>query len=319
GTNMFLTMRSTVQEADRCRDTSAGAVLAAMSHGALMGARGNSGVILSQIIGGLARATAGEEAIDAARLVAGMEEGSAAAYQGVTTPAEGTILTVIRDASVAARAHLESGDPGIGAILEAAVEGARESVQRTPALLPVLAEAGVVDAGGLGLSLLLEGMLRSLRGEPLDAPDPATQGAVSTNWLAVTEQRHATQDSLYGYCTEVLVASRGLDGDAMRNRINTLGDSVLVVGDDRLLRVHVHTDDPGLVLSHGTSVGSLLQVKVDNIRSQAEQFLQMHEDRTAVPGSAEPGGLSSVAVVAGEGMAAVFRSVGCTRTISGAE
>lgn len=314
GTNMFLTMRSTMQEANQCADISAGGMLAAMSHGALMGARGNSGVILSQIVRGIAEAGRGMQAMDAAGFVSGLEQGAAAAYKAVTKPVEGTILTVVREVAEDARRRLNGSGPDLLPLLEAAVQTAHDSVGRTPALLPVLAEAGVVDAGGLGLSYLLEGMLRSLRGESLEA-ESTEAGSVGGDWLQMTEQRHTTEESLYGYCTEVLVSGAGLDPDSIRERMVELGDSVLVVGDSSLVRVHVHTDDPGAALSCGTAVGSLVQVKVDNIRSQAEQFVQMHEERQVRPPAA--GAVSTVAVVAGEGMAEVFESVGCTRVVAG--
>ncbi|HSP54478.1 MAG TPA: DAK2 domain-containing protein [Dehalococcoidia bacterium] len=314
GTNMFLTMRSTMQEAEGCTDDSVGGMLAAMSHGALMGARGNSGVILSQIIRGMAQAGQGMTALDAAGFVAGLEQGAAAAYKAVTKPVEGTILTVVREVAEDARKRLNGSAPDLVPLLESVVDAARESVARTPTLLPVLAEAGVVDAGGLGLSYLLEGMLRRLKDEPLEVDESEAEG-VGQDWLEMTEQRHATEESLYGYCTEVLVAGSDLDPDAIRAKMLALGDSVLVVGDESLARVHVHTDDPGAVLSQGTSVGSLMQVKVDNIRRQAEKFVQMHEERLGAPEEAPA--VCVVAVVAGEGMAEVFQSVGCTRVVSG--
>jgi DAK2 domain fusion protein YloV len=311
---MYLTMRSSMDEARRCPDDTAGAMLTAMSRGALMGARGNSGVILSQIIRGVAKAMDGAGEADSRIITAGLEEGSAAAYRAVTKPVEGTILTVIRDVSEAARNRLAGGPPAIAELLETAVEAARDSVARTPTLLPVLAEAGVVDAGGQGLYVLLAGMLRHLRGEPagVAAAGPET---IEQQWLSVVEQRHATEESPYGYCTEVLVSGSKLDVDGVRRRILELGDSVLVVGDDRMLRVHVHTDDPGQVLKEGTAAGALVQVKVDNIRSQAEQFVQMHEERLAAP--APPEAISTVAVAAGEGMARILESMGCTRVVSG--
>ncbi len=314
GTNMYLTMRSSMDEARRCPDEAAGAMLAAMSRGALMGARGNSGVILSQIIRGVAKAIDTAPEADARLITAGLEEGSAAAYRAVTKPAEGTILTVIRDVSESARRQVDSGRPAIPELVETAVVAARESVARTPTLLPVLAEAGVVDAGGQGLYVLLEGMLRYLRGEPTDvaAGGPET---IEQEWLSVVEQRHATEESPYGYCTEALVSGTGLDVDGLRRRVLELGDSVLVVGDDRMVRIHVHTDDPGQVLKEGTTAGSLIQVKVDNIRSQAERFVQMHEERLAAP--APPEAISTVAVAAGAGMARILESVGCSRVVSG--
>ena len=321
GTNMYLTMRSTMEEAQRCREEGVGAMLAAMSRGALMGARGNSGVILSQIIRGMARAADGAETVGPAQLVVGLEEGSAGAYKAVTKPAEGTMLTVMREAAQAAREKLSERRHDVVSIMELTAQAARESVARTPTLLPVLAEAGVVDAGGQGLWVLLDGMVRHLKGEPLDAALPAAEEAVGQEWLTVTERLHEQEESLYGYCTEFLIAGAELEPDAVREQILELGDSVLVVGDDRLVRVHVHTDDPGAALSRGTRVGSLLQVKVDNIRQQADRFLELHEARQAVPAGpaapALPQAISTVAVAAGEGLARVFRSVGCTQVVSG--
>jgi fatty acid kinase len=310
GTNMYLTMRSTMEEADRCSDTSAGAVLAAMSHGALMGARGNSGVILSQIIGGLARGVDGATDVTAKSLSVGLEQASQAAYKAVTKPAEGTILTVIREVSEAVTKANRSGD--LGSLLDTASSTAKASVEKTPSLLPVLREAGVVDAGGLGLSVLFEGMLRHIRGEPLEMAVAAE--TVEEDWLAATGARHETEDSLYGYCTELLIGGRELDLESIRGRVMSLGDSVIVVGDPQLVRVHVHTDDPGAALGLGTGAGQLVQVKVDNIRKQAERFVEMHGE---MRGEVEAPPLSTVAVVAGEGMERLFRSLGCTRTIPG--
>jgi dihydroxyacetone kinase-like predicted kinase len=219
-------------------------------------------VILSQIIGGLAKGVDGADAFTPPLLVAGLENAAAAAYKAVTKPAEGTILTVIREVSEAAAG---ANAPDIASLLELAVSEAKASVQRTPSLLPVLAEAGVVDAGGLGLSVLLD--------------DAASAETVEQGWLEATGARHDTEDSLYGYCTEVLISAVGVDVDAFRERVLTLGDSVIVVGDPELVRVHVHTDDPGAALTLGTEVGQLVQVKVDNIRKQAERFVDMHEQR----------------------------------------
>ncbi len=315
GTNMYLTMRSVMEEAQRCPEEGAGAIMAAMSQGALMGARGNSGVILSQIIRGMTRAVGEAESVDAATWVKGLEEGAAGAYKAVTKPAEGTILTVMREASEAARQTFDSEGPDILGVMEVTLEAASQSLERTPTLLPVLAEAGVVDAGGKGLLVLLDGMTRHLKGEPMDVAAGVPEEQVGQEWLAVTSQLHGQEESLYGYCTEFLIGGKEMEPDSVRNRMLELGDSVLVVGDDRLVRVHVHTDDPGAALSHGTGVGSLLQVKVDNIREQADRFLEMHEGRAEV--EAQPEAISTVAVAAGEGMASVFRSVGCTKVVTG--
>ena len=318
GTNMYLTMRSVMEEARRGDAPAAGATIEAMSRGALMGARGNSGVILSQVIRGMAAAVGDAEALDAALWVAALEEGAANAYKAVSKPAEGTILTVAREAAAGARAALDGCGGDIIPLMEATLRAAEESLERTPELLPVLKEAGVVDAGGKGLVVLLDGMTRHLKGEPLETVAAEAEGHVGREWLAVTSQLHGQEESLYGYCTEVLISGQGLDPDHLRNRMMEIGDSVLVVGDERLVRVHVHTDDPGAALSEGTGLGSLLQVKVDNIREQADRFLERHErDAPAAEREAEAGTVCTVAVAAGDGMASVFRSVGCTKIVSG--
>ncbi|HEY5638505.1 MAG TPA: DAK2 domain-containing protein [Dehalococcoidia bacterium] len=316
GTNMHLTMRSTMEEADRCQDLAAGAVLAAMSHGALMGARGNSGVILSQIVRGLAKAVEGVAEIDPKALAAGFQQGSDTAYKAVTQPTEGTILTVIRDVASAA-ADNANGD--VDALMVAAVDAARDSVARTPELLPVLAEAGVVDAGGQGLFVLLEGMLRHLHGEATEGEAAAADSDVEKEFLSLVEQHHQAEESPYGYCSEVLIEGKSLPVEDLRERVLAMGDSVLVVGDESLVRVHVHTDDPGGLLSLGTDAGSLVQVKVDNIRHQAERFVELHQEpgELAASAPAPQSLISSVAVAPGEGLADVFRDVGCSLVVSG--
>jgi DAK2 domain fusion protein YloV len=316
GTNMYLTMRSTIEEAQKCTDETAGGMLAAMSHGALMGARGNSGVILSQILRGVARAMADAETMGPRELADGLTEGSTAAYRAVTKPVEGTILTVIREVAEHAMASVNGGAADLLSTVEGVVEAAKESVDRTPTLLPILAEAGVVDAGAQGLYVLLEGMLKHLRGEELGEP-PAAPTNVEQEWLHVVEQRHETEASPYGYCAEVLLEGRSLDVDDLRETVLKLGDSVIVVGDEEMVRIHVHTNDPGAVLTRGTQVGQLAQVKIDNINRQAQRFVEMHhaEPSSLVPVAAAV--MSTVAVAPGEGLAEVFRSTGCEQVVSG--
>jgi len=316
GTNMHLTMRSTMEEADRCQETEAGAVLGAMAHGALMGARGNSGVILSQIVRGMALAVKGAAELDPKTLAAGFQQGSDTAYKAVTQPTEGTILTVIRDVASAAG---DNANGDVAGLMAAVVDAARDSVARTPDLLPVLAEAGVVDAGGQGLFVLLEGMLRHLRGEAIEGEEAMTDGSLEKEFLSVVEQHHEAEESPYGYCTEVLIEGRDLPVDELRERVLAMGDSVLVVGDESLVRVHVHTDDPGLLLTLGTGAGSLVQVKVDNIRHQAKRFVELHheQDEAVASGSVPESRISSVAVVSGDGLADIFRDVGCSQVVSG--
>ena len=320
GTNMYLTLRSTLEEAYGDGDRGAGEMLEAMAKGALIGARGNSGVILSQIIRGLARAAREQQRIDAVGLAEGLREGAASAYTAVSQPREGTILTVAREAADAAQVEANRGGGDVLAVMAAAAAAARESVARTPDLLPVLAEAGVVDAGGQGFYVMLEGSLRYLRREEEEASVGAPVGreALERDWLTVTsqahDQMHAIGQAMYGYCTEFLVSGEGLPVDGVREQMLKLGDSVLVVGGETLVRVHVHTDDPGAALSFCTTFGRLNQVKVDNIEAQAEQFLAMHQLQTE---AAEPSDIATVVVVAGEGMEQIFRSVGATAVVHG--
>jgi DAK2 domain fusion protein YloV len=320
GTNMYLTLRSTLDEAYRADSDRAETMLAAMARGALMGARGNSGVILSQIIRGLAQAAREEQRLDAAGLARGLRDGAAGAYKAVTQPREGTILTVAREAAAAAEGETHRNGRDVLAVMTAAAAAARESVARTPTLLPVLAEAGVVDAGGQGFYVMLEGWLRYLRGEEEEVPvgAPLAREELERDWLSVTSQMHtqmqAMGQAMYGYCTELLLSGQAVPVDDVRERMLELGDSVLVVGDETLVRVHVHTNDPGAALSCCTAYGRLDQVKVDNIEAQAEQFLAMHQRQAA---AAEPSDIATVTVVAGEGMEQIFRSVGATTVVRG--
>jgi DAK2 domain fusion protein YloV len=305
GTNMALTMRATVDAAAGAETVSE--VMRAMARGALMGARGNSGVILSQFIRGLAGI------LDLCRSVGGVELAGAlgsaadAAYAAVGAPVEGTILTVAREA---ARGACEQAavTHDIEPVMAAAAGAAHAAVQRTPDLLPVLREAGVVDAGGLGLAVLFDGALRYLRGEPL--PEQAEDaGAIATDWLTQAEAAHGHGDG-FGYCTEFVVSGIDIPLDRLRARLQGIGQSVLVVGEPVLARVHVHTDDPGRALSIGAGLGRLANVKVDDMEAQAEALAA----RTPPTGP-----LSIVAVAAGRGLIETLRAVGAERVVTGGQ
>lgn len=306
GTNMLLTLRSTLEEASRLdptgREVTLGELMEALSRGALMGARGNSGVILSQMVRGLAQAARHRRELDAETLAAGLEEAARLAYQAVANPREGTMLTVARETAEAVRARFQAGERDLVALLTAAAEVARESVERTPQLLPILAEAGVVDAGGQGLWLLLDAIARHLRGEPLEEAPALAPAHVQRDWLQQTQELHAAEPSLYGYCTQFLVAGQALRPEAIRARLEEMGDSVVAVGDERLVRAHVHTNDPGGAIRVGTDVGELLEVRIENIRQQAGLFFQLQE-------SLQPTA-AVVAVAPGDGLAQTLRSLG---------
>ena len=305
GTNMALTIRAAVDAARGAEEI--GEVTRAMARGALMGARGNSGVILSQLIRGFAGTLDLCERVGGQELAGALSSGAATARTSVSNPVEGTILTVAAEAARGAR-ETAATSPDILLVLEAAARAAHGAVQRTPELLPVLKEAGVVDSGGLGLAVLLDGALRYLRGEPL--PEAAEDaGRIDAAWLGGMDAAHAHEGG-FGYCTEFVLTGLDIPLDTLRTRLQGLGDSVLVVGEPTLARVHVHTADPGLALSAGAEVGRLSQVKVDDMEAQAEQLAA----RTPPTGP-----LSVIAVAAGRGLIEALRAMGAERVVTGGQ
>ena len=313
GTNMLLTMRSSVEEAYQSGNSTVASVAEALAQGALMGARGNSGVILSQIWRGAAIGLKGKKALTGRDLAVALVQASQTAYKGITNPAEGTILTVMKDAASAARKEAETTDDAVE-VLEAAVNAAGESVANTPTLLPVLKQAGVVDAGGQGLLTILDGALRYLRGEAEQMQFRKPQivaSSVSGPLKAATMS--ATDEVPFGYCTEFLLKGEGLDPDAIRTRLQRKGQSLITVGDDTTVRVHIHTLDPGNVVRYATSLGTMHQVSIRNMDEQHQDFLRMQKDRMPDVD------VATVAVVAGDGLEEVFASLGATAIVSGGQ
>ncbi len=310
GTNMHLTLRAALDELARTDGGGVGAVAQALAHGALMGARGNSGVILSQVLRGFAGALQGRDQADGPALAAAFAAAREAAYAALSEPVEGTILTVIREA---AEALADAPPPTAGETLALAARAALAAVDRTPELLPVLKEAGVVDAGGLGLGVILEGLRRSLAGEPLDV-DLAPQSAVQAAWRSEAASLHRSEHGERGYCTEFIVHGDDLDGEALRLHLDGLGTSLLVVGGDDLLRVHLHTTHPDDAVACGRLMGELTNVKVDNLEEQISSFM---DGETAV--APVTTGIDVVAVAAGGGIEAAFRSVGVTHLVEGGQ
>jgi len=242
GTNMFLTMRSTMEEADRAPLNNVAAVVKAMAQGALMGARGNSGVILSQFFRGLAKGLAEKESITGSDWALALSEASRTAYKGLSQPVEGTMLTVIRDASTAAEVAAQTDPDDLTIVAEAAVEAAKDSVAKTPLLLPVLREAGVVDAGGQGVYILLEGALRYLRGEMEEMQYRSPQMVTADLPLSSTAaELIAEPEEPYGYCTNFLLEGQKLNLDKIRKKLEDKGESLVVVGDEATVRAVSYT------------------------------------------------------------------------------
>lgn len=329
GTNMLLTMQAAMREVGQTSSRSAGEVFAALAHGALLGARGNSGVILSQIIRGFSRSIDGREAITTSDFAEAMEEGSRTAYKGVVKPVEGTILTVVRLASVASTRAASASDDFLFVIGET-VEAAREAVIKTPDLLPVLKEAGVVDAGGQGLLVILEGIHKYLKGEPLGE----IEFGVSPENLA-----QITREEGWGYDIQFHIRGPGLDVEQIRARISSMGESALIVGDDTLVKVHVHAPNPGEIVKYGADQGPLVNVSIENMQEQYVDFVAGHtadqrvgaENQGSVqspnfafqgkamrPVKAEDiAGIATIAVVPGNGLQRIFQSLGVGAIVSG--
>ena len=314
GTNMLLTMRSCIEEAYRAPDHSVSAVTQAMARGALMGARGNSGVILSQIWRGLALGLANKESFTCSDLANALLLASTMAYKGLSNPVEGTILTVVREAASAAKTQASSASNDLVSLMEKIVTAAGESVANTPRLLPVLREAGVVDAGGQGLYTLLEGALRYLKGEVEEMQFRKPQIIVSEIPAATRLPQMVTADEEpYGYCTEFLLKGKELNPDKIRDRLDKKGQSLIVVGDESTVRVHIHTLDPGSVIRYATSLGTMHQVLIRNMDEQHQGYLEMQKERMPAVD------IAIIAVVSGDGLADVFRSLGVTTIVPGGQ
>ena len=294
GTNMLLTLGSALDETSGKSYGSPEEASRACARAALMGARGNSGVILSQMIRGACEVLADSRSLDAEAFASGLEGSKERAYASVREPVEGTMLTVIKDAALAARQAAEGGDADLLSVAGAARQAAHESVRRTPELLDVLREAGVVDAGGLGVAVVLDGVYACVSGQEIEVPEDGEDGAPDL------EAIHA-QEEAWGYCTEFLV--EGFDGDveAFKERVYASGRSVLVVAQDDVVKVHVHTQDPGAALSYAGSFGRLAGVKVDDMEAQV---------RSRGPEKRPAARLGVVAASRGEGNRALFEQMG---------
>ncbi|RMG96927.1 MAG: DAK2 domain-containing protein, partial [Chloroflexi bacterium] len=320
GTNMLLTMKSAYGRIQNNTENHVGKVAGELAHGALMGARGNSGVILSQIWRGLAKALKDKETFNADDLAAAFQQAADTAYGGVMRPVEGTILTVIREgAQEAADAARKSKD--LRFVLERVLERCQQALERTPEQLPILKQAGVVDSGGQGLVFLLEGMLRYVHGQMHGLETQTTQAAhMPAQAMAVPEGGSLE----YPYDVQFILIGENLDVETVRQTIDNMGDSTVVVGDPQTIKVHVHVKDPGVPLSYGASLGKLTDVVVENMQLQMEEIVNPAatpaNDPPEIPEvTIEPGQIGVIAVAPGEGLAQVFRSLGVAFVVNGGQ
>ena len=319
GTNMSMTFKAAVKEIENLNSESIGETSKKLAKGALMGARGNSGVILSQILRGISKGLEGKTSVDSVELANAFVEGSKAAYKAVMKPTEGTILSVIRAASEGA---IKSNKTDIVELLNEVVLEAKIMLDKTPELLPALKKAKVVDSGGMGLYIILQGMHDALKdGIKAEIKDIAAGNSTGTNAQGTEEI-----DIKFGYCTEFIILGDASKAKAFQDEIEPLGDSMIVVGYDDVIKVHIHTNDPGLVLSKAVAVGELSKIKIDNMREEHRELLTSKEEQQKIAEeqakaevAVEKKKYAFISVAMGEGITHVLKDLGVDYVIEGGQ
>ncbi|MDV4151210.1 DAK2 domain-containing protein [Clostridium sp. AL.422] len=318
GTNMSATFKAAVKEIEGLNTESIGEASKKLAKGALMGARGNSGVILSQILRGISKGLEGKTSVDSVQLAIALQEGSKAAYKAVMRPTEGTILSVIRAASEAA---IDTDVKDIVDLMDVVVKEAKVMLDKTPDLLPALKKAKVVDSGGMGLLIILKGMLEAIRDDikaeikDIKPSEAKMQGAQGTEDI----------DIKFGYCTEFIILADASHADKFRDDITPMGDSQVVVGYEDVIKVHIHTNDPGAVLAKAVKLGELSKIKIDNMREEhrevllsKEEYKQKNENKEEIT-EIENKKYAFVAVAMGEGITNIFKDLGVDHVIEGGQ
>lgn len=321
GSNLYATVQAAFRDVVNSEDTSAAIISAKLAHGALLGARGNSGVIFSQILRGLAQGLDKKPTFSALDLAFALDEAQRLAYRAVIKPVEGTILTVVRETAEAAMASAKRGDDLV-LMMQEFIIAARQSVARTPDLLPTLKQAGVVDAGGQGFCTILEGVWRYVRGESgqvttasviAGSTKPELESAVKKGRVKIEEE--------FGYEVVFLLRGEKLDVEGIRQSIIDMGGvSTVVAGDEKMLKVHTHIDWPGKILDYGVGLGSLLDINIENLQEQSLTYAAESEaEHTLEQVQPLTQQIATVAVVAGPGFDRVFRSIGVTSIVPGGQ
>ena len=324
GTNMSLTMRSGIERCQDDESPTAGEIAGQLAQGTFFGARGNSGVILSQFFKGFSDALQGRDVCSAADLANALDMARVASYGAVGNPREGTMLTVIRRAAEAALEADQGSD--FAGVMEAAFGASCIALKNTPEQLPVLKEAGVVDSGGLGVVVILGGALEALDPERSRSVGAETglEGIIDSSMASlggsgqIQDQGfvHSSLEENWGYCTEFIINGDGLSLEQVRRDCEAMGRSTVVVGDSQHVRVHVHMEDPGAAISYGVALGSVSNVKIENMDEQNVEWAAGHGSSPA-PSIGAP--LTVVAVAAGQGLAALFSESGCGHVIEGGQ
>lgn len=320
GTNMNLTLQAVLKSLDKPNLNTCGQVAQAVASGSLMGARGNSGVILSQLFRGLAKSLERKDVITGLEFAQALAAGVETAYKAVGRPVEGTILTVAKDAAKIAQARAR-GEADMAKLMRAIIEQAEKTLAKTPDLLPVLKRAGVVDAGGQGLVFIYQGFLLALLGQPLTL-DTAGAVAVAPPPSRVEAEPFAALEIEFLYCTEFLINKPKIDEDKLRPQFEPLGDSLLVVGDSDVIKVHMHTNHPGRAMEIALQYGVLSDIKIENMMEQHAETQWVSEALPEVEVAPIPGegkGIGVVAVAAGAGIATVLKSLGVDVIVEGGQ
>src|SRR5216683_1724586 len=321
GSNMYATIQAAFRDVINCEDTSAGVISARLAHGALLGARGNSGVIFSQILRGLAQGLEKKQTFSALDLALALDEAQRLAYRAVIKPVEGTILTVVRETAEAALISAKRGDDLV-AMMQEAIIAARQSVAHTPDLLPTLKQAGVVDAGGQGFCTILEGVWHYIRGESGQVTTASLLTSTTTPILDSTVKKGRVKiEEEFGYEVVFLLRGEKLDVEGIRQTIIDMGGvSTVVAGDEKMLKVHTHTAWPGKILDYGVNIGSLLDINIENLQEQSLTYAAESEaEHTAEEIQPVTQQIATVAVVAGQGFERVFHSIGLTAIVPGGQ
>jgi DAK2 domain fusion protein YloV len=322
GTNMNLTMTSGREAVEQNLSQHIGELGKTFSKGLLMGARGNSGVILSQIFRGFCKQLEDLEVINAQQLADSFQAGVDTAYKAILKPVEGTILTVARDAGAAAQAKVTETTDCIE-LLSFIVAEAEKSLENTPNLLPVLKEVGVVDSGGKGLVLVYEGFLSALKGETIDTQVTKLDKDTLVNEAHDFHGVINTEDIEFGYCTEMMVRfgkdKKAFDEQQFRNDMSAFGDSLLVINDDEIVKVHVHTEKPGDVFNYGQQYGELIKLKVENMREQHREVVKKEESNSSNNTASHEVETAVITISMGDGISELFKSMGATHVISGGQ
>ena len=317
GTNMSMTFKAAVKEIENLNSESIGETSKKLAKGALMGARGNSGVILSQILRGISKGLEGKTEVDGRELAVAFEEGSKAAYKAVMRPTEGTILSVIR---AAAESVTNVEESNVIAVMETVVTNAKIMLDKTPDLLPALKKAKVVDSGGMGLYIILQGMLDALKNDiKAEIKDVAVKSAGATG-AASTEDI----DIKFGYCTEFIIVGDASKAKEFQDKIEKLGDSMIVVGYEDVIKVHIHTNDPGKLLSNAVQYGELSKIKIDNMREEHREVLALKNEEAASDiqeevAPAESKKYAFISVAMGDGITRVLKDLGVDYVIEGGQ